>query len=101
MRRGNRSSTTLGSIHQFVKRARRLAPQSVSGSTRARNNSAINPESCDEATQRGNARLLWKDSAWTAVGREVAGIKTDDWAAMSLLFGVTFWRSRRRILLSE
>ena len=101
MRRGNRSTTTLGSIHEFVKRPRRLAPQSVSGSTRKRNDSAINLESCDEAAQRGESRLLWKDSAGAVPRREVAGIKTDGWAAMPLLFGATFWRSRRRILLSE
>ena len=101
MRRGNRSTTTLGSIHQFVKPPRRPAPQSARGSTRARNDSAINLESCDEAAQRGEARSLWKDSAGAVPRREVAGIKTDDWEAMPLLFGATFWISRRRILLSE
>ena len=41
MRRGNRSTSTLGSIHEFVKRLRQLTAQSVSGSTSAQSDSAI------------------------------------------------------------
>src|SRR5664280_738627 len=52
-------------------------------------------------SQRGDIRSLWKDSAGTAIGRAVARTTVNGSLGTPVLAGVTGWRSRRRILLSE